>query len=45
MKNPFYNLYYWVKGVILDVVALQEAIQQRNAISANLSKLIQRKIA
>ena len=28
-KNPFTNIYYWVKGEILDVVAFQEVLHSR----------------
>lgn len=43
MKNPFNHLYYWVKGEILDVMAFQESLAQRNQITTMLQKTISRK--
>ena len=29
LKNPYMNIFYWVKGEINDVIAFQQAIQYR----------------
>ncbi len=43
LRNPFTNLYYWVKGEILDVLAFQDSIHQRSQVSILILKMTQKK--
>ena len=38
MKNPFYNMLYWVKGEISDIKAMEEALQSRLILTGTMHK-------
>lgn len=45
LKNPFIETYYWVKGEIYDIQALNDCIEGRNKMVKNLDKLEAKKKA
>lgn len=38
LKNPFFNMYHWVKGEIFDIEAVNRAIGTKDKIQANINK-------
>lgn len=43
LKNPFEEVYHWIKGETYDLKALAEAIEMREAVDAQRKKLEERK--
>ena len=38
MKNPYFNIYHWVKGEIYDIEAVNDAITTKDKIQSNIQK-------
>jgi hypothetical protein len=38
MKNPYFNIYHWVKGEIYDIEAVNDAITTKDKIQTNIQK-------
>lgn len=43
LKNPFYELYNWLKGEIYDLDALSKAVEERDNIEKEIKKLESKK--
>ncbi len=43
VKNPFQEMYNWIKGEIYDIQALQEAVNKREELDKTRSKLLSQK--
>lgn len=44
IKNPYFNLFHWVRGEIFDIEAVQEAINHKERSQANILKNEKKKV-
>lgn len=44
LKNPYFNLYHWCKGELLDITAVNDALIQREKINEKISKNQKKKV-
>lgn len=45
MKNPYFNIYHWVKGEIFDIEAVDKAIAKKDSVQAQIQGFEKRKKA
>jgi hypothetical protein len=38
LKNPYFNLYHWCKGELFDIIAVNEALKQKDKIQDKIGK-------
>ena len=43
MKNPYFNIYHWVKGEIFDIESVERAVQKKDGVQNQIQSFEKRK--